>query len=115
MKQPRLKTLGPRLKPIDTRTVRPPPKVVEDYYSSAEHKEWRLQVMSRAGWRCQKIVDGRRCERKSPQHRMFADHIIERRDDPSKSLDLENGMCLCGSHHTEKTHAEAVKRGAREY
>jgi hypothetical protein len=115
MNPPRLKAFGFKLKPIDTRRLKLPDKVVDGYYNSPEHKAWRLAVMTRAGWRCEKIIDGRRCERRSPAHRMFADHIVERRDDPSKSLDVDNGMCLCGSHHTEKTHAEAVKRGTREY
>jgi hypothetical protein len=40
---------------------------------------------------------------------MFADHIKERRDggDPT---DPNNGMCLCGSHHTIKTQRERARR-----
>lgn len=111
----RLKTFGPRIKVFDTRTAKPPAiKVVDDYYDSPEHKAWRLAVLRKAGWQCEMIVDGVRCHRRHPE-RMFADHIIERRDDPSKALDIDNGQCLCGAHHSEKTHAERVKRGERQY
>lgn len=114
MKPPRLKTMAPRLRLVDTRTVKPPEKVVDDYYNTPEHKAWRVAVLRKAGWQCEKIVDGMRCPRKYPD-RLFADHKVERGDDPSKALDVDNGQCLCGAHHTEKTHAERVKRGAREY
>lgn len=106
MKPPRLKTLGPRLKPLDTRTVRPPPKVVESFYSSAEWKEVRAKVLERDGYRCVKC--GRR------DGRLFVDHIIERKDGGA-DYDLDNLQTLDGPCHTTKTHAEAVKRGAREY
>lgn len=106
MKPPRLKTLGPRLKPIDTRTVRPPPKVVESFYSSAEWKEVRAKVLERDGYKCVKC--GRR------DGRLFIDHIWER-SDGGPDYEMTNLETLCGSHHTEKTHAEAVKRGTREY
>ena len=106
MKQPRLKTLGPRLKPIDTRTVRPPPKVVESFYSSTEWKSARAAVLKRDHYKCVKC--GRR------DGRLFVDHIIERKDGGA-DFDETNLETLCGSHHTEKTHAEAVKRGAKQW
>jgi hypothetical protein len=33
---------------------------------------------------------------------MYADHIVELRDGGAL-LDLNNGQCLCGSHHEIKT------------
>jgi hypothetical protein len=44
--------------------------------------------------------------------RLYADHIIERRDcgDP---LDPKNGQALCPPHHQKKTAAERAKRMAR--
>jgi 5-methylcytosine-specific restriction protein A len=106
MKPPRLKTLGPRLKPIDTRTVRPPPKITEDFYGSSEWKAVRAQVLQRDHYKCVKC--GRR------EGRLFVDHIVERKDGGA-DLDTANLETLCASHHTEKTHAEAVKRGVRKY
>ncbi len=106
MKQPRLKTLGPRLKPIDTRKVRPPPKVVESFYSSAEWKAVRAIVLKRDGYKCVKC--GRR------DGRLFVDHKVERKDGGS-DFDLDNLETLDGACHTAKTHAEAVKRGAKQW
>lgn len=40
---------------------------------------------------------------------MFADHIVERRDGGAE-LDLANGRCLCGSHHSRVTAAARVRR-----
>jgi hypothetical protein len=96
---------------MDTRTVRPPSKTPDLELLTPEHREWRAAVLKRAGYRCEEIVDGQRCETRSPA-RLFADHIRERRDggDP---LDPKNGRCLCGSHHTFKTvhtRAERLKQ-----
>lgn len=106
MKQPRLKTLGPRLKPIDTRTVRPPPKVVESFYSSAEWKAVRAVVLKRDGYKCVKC--GER------QGRLYVDHIVERKDGGS-DFDHGNLETLCAACHGVKGAAERVKRGAREF
>lgn len=115
MNRPKLRAFGSRLKVIDTRRVKPPQiKVTDDYYGTPEHKAWALEVKRRAGWRCEWIQDGARCWVKHPD-RLFADHIIERKDDPSKSLDLENGRALCGAHHSARTHAARVERHKKEY
>lgn len=108
MKPPRLKTLGPRLKPIDTRTVRPPPKVVESFYSSAEWKAVRAKVLERDGYKCVK------CGVHASHERLTVDHIVERKDGGS-DYDHENLQSVCWPCHGKKTAAEAVKRGAREY
>jgi len=79
-------------------------KQVKPYYLSTEHRQWRAMVMQRAHHRCQAVDDGRRCTRSAPQHRMFADHVIEVADG-GPMLDVANGACLCGMHHTLKTAA----------
>lgn len=106
MKQPRLRNFAPRLKPIDTRRLKPPEKVVESFYGTAEWKATAAAVRKRDGYKCVKC--GER------EGRLYVDHIVERKDGGS-DFDHENLQTLCSSHHTEKTHAEAVKRGAKQW
>ena len=105
----RIKVLTPLVPKGDGRTVKPDRKQADPFYRSAGHESFRHAVLSRAGYRCEWIVDGNRCEKAAPQHRLFADHINERRDggDP---FDPNNGMCLCGSHHTIKTARARARR-----
>lgn len=97
-----LRMLGTRVAVADLRTAQPAPKQADSHYLSPEHKRWRALVIARAGGACQKC--GRR------DGRMFADHIIEIKDDPSRALDPANGQCLCASCHTFKTNREREKR-----
>jgi 5-methylcytosine-specific restriction protein A len=107
----RLATLRPRLGTLDTRSVRPAEKTADPYYHTAEHKEWRRIVLNSAGWRCEWVTDGKRCDASVANgHRMFADHVNERQD---RGHDQGQGMCLCGAHHTKKTMRERARR-ARE-
>jgi len=109
----KIKTMQVGLRAIDTRTVKPPPKRADPELLTEQHRKWRKAVLSRAGYRCEFIEKGRRCEKAAPRHRMFADHIVERRDGGAP-LDPSNGQCLCGSHHTLKTTAtRAVRLAAR--
>lgn len=98
----KLPTIAPRIPTLDTRTVKPMPKVADAELQTTEHRQWREQVLINAGFRCQAIEDGQRCDRRAPEHRMFADHVVERRDGGAP-LDPLNGQCLCGKHHTMKT------------
>lgn len=103
-----IKMLRPKLRTLDTRTVRPLAKKADAELLTSEHKAWREIVIQRAGHRCESIDNGRRCEVRAPA-RLFADHIRERRDGGAP-LDPSNGQCLCGKHHTLKT---ARRRGER--
>lgn len=105
----RILVLGSLVPKGDGRTVRSEPKHADPFYHSNDHKQFRDTVLHRAGYRCECIEDGERCRKSAPLHRLFADHIKERRDggDPT---DPSNGMCLCGSHHTIKTRRERAKR-----
>jgi 5-methylcytosine-specific restriction enzyme A len=49
----KLTMLKPRLATIDTRIARPPPKVGEAYYGTADHKRWAADVKRQAGGLCQ--------------------------------------------------------------
>jgi hypothetical protein len=48
------------------------------------------------------MIYGYRCTKAQPEHRMFADHVIELRDGGAQ-FDPANGQCLCGPHHLMKT------------
>jgi len=57
-------------------------KVADPFYASPEYRKWRTLVIERAGGICQAPSCGRR------ERRMFADHVIERRDG---AADLDPG------------------------
>lgn len=114
MSRGRIPTLGSRIATLDTRKAKPLPKTADPHYQTKEHEDWARKVKNRAGWRCEHVEAGVRCERSRARgDRMYADHRIEVRDDLSKALDLDNGQCLCPRHHTEKTAAERRKRMSR--
>lgn len=106
-----LQTFWGRMETLDIRRVLPPPKLADPYYSSAEHISWRDAVIARAGGRCEYVDPdtGLRCTKSRPRYRMFADHIVERRDGGDQTA-LPNGQCLCGAHHTLKTAQERAHR-----
>jgi 5-methylcytosine-specific restriction enzyme A len=101
---PRLRTLRPKVASMDLRVATVPPKQVDPYYSTAEHREWREAVVRRAGGKCQS-PDCDTPERAG--RRLFADHIKELRDGGA-ATELANGIALCGSCHSIKT--AAVRR-----
>jgi len=72
--KPRLSSLAPRLKP--------PPKIVEQFYSSPEWRKLVAEIKRQRGAYCQ------RC---GSTDRIIADYIIERRDG---GADLEAGIGL---------------------
>lgn len=108
----KLRKLTSRIPIIDARTVKPAPKVADAELLTAEHRRWAEAVKRRAGYRCEAVDRGERCAVRTPA-RLFADHIIERRDGGER-YDLANGQCLCGSHHTRKTAAERARRLAAD-
>src|SRR5690242_17323563 len=103
-----VRTLRPSIGRMDVRSAQPAPKATDPDLLTREHRAWRWAVLQRAGHRCEAIDDGKRCEVRAPA-RLFADHIVERKDGGAP-LDPRNGQCLCGSHHTLKT---AAARSAR--
>jgi hypothetical protein len=105
--------LSPTLRRFDARAVKPEPKTVDRFYETPAYKAWRTSVIARAGARCEWSEDGERCAKAAPQHRLFADHVREVRDGGAP-LDLDNGQCLCGSHHTRKTAAARATRLSAE-
>lgn len=98
----KIQPLPSRIPIIDTRTAKAPEKTVDSFYLTPEYRQWRARVINRAGNKCQD------CGRSNT--RLFADHIVEVKDDPSKRLDPSNGRARCGSCHTKKTNQERAKR-----
>jgi len=107
---PKLRSLAPRLRLVDTAPVKLPPKVKDAVYTTPEFQRWRALVVERAGGRCEATdPHGHRCSRATPAYRMYADHIEELNDGGSL-FDLANGQCLCASHHAIKTTAMRSRR-----
>lgn len=106
-----MKLLKPKLTTSPGRRVAPAPKQTDPYYLTPEHQAWRNEVLRRANYQCEALDErtGRRCTASRPHHRLFADHIHERKDggDP---LDPANGQCLCGHHDRLKTAAVRTQR-----
>jgi hypothetical protein len=109
---PKLRSLAFPVAYANTRIVKLSPRLLDPAYSSPEFKAWRTQVIAHAGYQCEAIDHGQRCPKAKPEHRLFADHIIELRDG-GELLDLNNGQCLCGEHHTLKTMAARAQRHQR--
>lgn len=108
---PKLTMLGPRLATADTRRVKPPPKQADQELLTPEHRAWRKIVLERARYRCEDIdtETGQRCTNASPAHRIYADHVEERRDGGAL-YDPQNGKARCAKHHTLKTNAARLAR-----
>jgi 5-methylcytosine-specific restriction enzyme A len=100
----RIKTLPPLARPLYGGLTKPTrvAKSRSINTNSADHVRWRDVVLGRAGWQCQAIDGGVRCDKRAPTHRLFADHVVELADGGA-ALDPANGQALCGSHHTAKT------------
>lgn len=108
-----LRMLRSPVRTLDTRTVRPPGKVMDAIYNTPEFIAWRAQVLERAGRRCEaRDRNGHRCGKTQPQHRLYADHVVELRDG-GQPFDLSNGQCLCAVHHERKTFLARVARSKR--
>ena len=105
----KLRSLPRVLRSFDTSTTRLPPRRVDPIYNSPQFIEWRAIVISRANGQCEAIVNGQRCTKAKPSHRVYADHIIELRDGGAP-FDPSNGQCLCHSHHEIKTLEARKKR-----
>jgi hypothetical protein len=93
----------------NTATVPLPPKVKDVVYTTPQYRAWRAAVVARAGGRCEAVVQGHRCTKTMPEHRMYSDHIKELKDNGSL-LDVNNGQCLCSSHHVLKTIEARTRR-----
>ncbi len=103
-----LRCLRPRIDLATLQTAATPPKVAAPIYQTPEYRQWRCNVIGRAGGRCQ---DPRCAQPDRTGIRLFADHVIELKDGGAP-FDPDNGLARCGSCHTRKTIAERVRRTA---
>jgi 5-methylcytosine-specific restriction protein A len=107
---PKLRSLGPLVRALNTSTTRLPPRQIDPVYNTPEFQAWRAQVVARAGGQCEAVDQhGHRCSKARPEYRVYADHIVEIRDG-GHPFDLNNGRCLCASHHELKTIAARARR-----
>jgi 5-methylcytosine-specific restriction protein A len=105
----KLRFLGPRVRVLDTRTTKLPRRQIDPTYNTPRFQAWRAKVIERAGYRCEAIDNGHRCTKAKPEHRVYADHVVELRDG-GQPFDLNNGQCLCASHHERKTMMARTRR-----
>jgi 5-methylcytosine-specific restriction enzyme A len=108
-RMPKLRSLPSLVRTLDTSTTPLPSKTKDQIYTTLAYAAWRAHVIARASGRCEAMDHGHRCSKATPDHRMYADHIVELRDGGSL-LHLNNGQCLCASHHTMKTMAARYRR-----
>ena len=76
-------------------------KRADPVLQTPEHRAWRDIVLKRAGYRCEWVENGERCQKAAPKYRLIADHKIERKDGGAL-LDPDNGQALCVQHNTLK-------------
>lgn len=105
----KIKTQSGLLRVSDSRCIKMLDKRVDPELTTPEHRAWAYEVKRRAGFRCEAVDQGQRCRKSLPNHRLFADHIIERKDGGDR-YDPKNGQCLCGSHHSTKTYQARADR-----
>lgn len=105
----KLRSLAPLVRTTNISTTPLPPKIKDEVYTTPQFRAWRSMVVARAGGRCEAVDQGHRCIKAQPEHRMYSDHIVELRDGGSL-LDINNGQCLCASHHEYKTLAMRARR-----
>lgn len=101
----KIRTLGPRIRTLDARRVRPAPKRADPIYLTPEWRELVESIIAERGRRCED------CGR--TDCRIYGDHVVELRDGGAP-FDRRNVRLRCGSCHTTKTLAERARRlGAR--
>ncbi len=96
-----MRMLKPTLRAVDRRSLKPPPKVAEPFYSSAEWIKVRDEERAAAKGICRRPGCGKRG--------FIVDHIVEIKDGGAK-LDRRNVELLCSSHHGIKTAEARAKR-----
>ena len=102
-----MKVVGNRLKTVDTRTCKPPPKTVDDFYSSMEWRHLVAAIIRARGRRCEEC--GKTHDADGRSVRIYADHIAELRDGGAP-LDPKNVRLLDAKCHGKKTARERAKR-----
>ena len=107
---PKLRSLPSLVRRVDTSTTPLPSKVKDHIYTTPQYRAWVAIVLARADGRCEYVDNyGHRCTKAKPSYRIYCDHIEELKDN-GQPFDINNGMCLCASHHELKTMAARSRR-----
>jgi len=104
----KIRTLGPRIRTLDARRVRPAPKRADPFYLTPEWRNLIDDIVRERGRRC----EDPECRTPDRATRIFGDHIVELRDGGAP-LDRTNILLRCGTCHTRKTLRERARRLAR--
>ena len=84
-------------------------KRVDPFYLSKEWKAVRIQRIRLDNWRCLHCgvsVRGKAKGGATPH----VDHVVPRRTEPARALDISNMQTLCASCHSRKTVMEGQDR-----
>jgi 5-methylcytosine-specific restriction enzyme A len=112
MKMARIKMMAPQLKILDTRSAKPveAEKVGDRFYWSREWRDLLASIIARRG----RVCEDPQCRTPNGGTKIYGDHIVERKDDPSRELDESNILLRCPSCHGKKTAIERAKRAQRQ-
>lgn len=103
----KLRTLRPKVTPMNTAKLKLPPKQVDPIYHTPEYLAWRAKVIARAKGKCQ---DEQHQGAHEPGCRLYADHVKELKDGGAP-FDVSNGLARCATCHGRKTtEARAARR-----
>jgi hypothetical protein len=104
----RLTQVPLRVAVLDTRAVRPPPKVVDAFYVSAEWRALVARLVRERG----RVCEACGCSEAGGPVRLYGDHIRALKDGGAP-LDPHNVRLLCPFCHGQKTAAERARRLVR--
>jgi 5-methylcytosine-specific restriction protein A len=102
-----MRTLKPRLRQLDTRSVKPPPKRAEVFYLSPAWRDFSARLLAQRGRRCQDPL----CRDPTAPGVRYPDHIKERADGGA-DFDPANILIRCAPCHGRKTAAARAARAA---
>ena len=107
-----VRLVDPSVRCIDVRSANPAPKYVDPFYQSAEWTAFQSAVVAERGRVCEDPACDGRTHR--PGMRVFADHIVERKDGGAP-FDRRNIMLRCGASHSRKTALARAKRTTQRF
>lgn len=103
----RLKNFETRLKLVETRKVKPPPKQADSFYGSTEWKQLMAEIIKERGRCC----EDRNCKTPNgPWGRIYGHHIVEIKYGGAP-LDKRNVLLVCAPCHGVVTAKERRNRG----
>lgn len=97
---------------VDLKVVAPAPKFVDPFYQSSEWRAFVARLVRERG----RVCEDRACDgaTHAPGMRVFADHLVERKDGGA-DFDPDNVLLRCGASHSRKTAATRAARTRHRY